>query len=292
MSNAYKNSFPKLVGFQTHSFCNSKCIFCPYSRVYKKLSNGFMSETLFKKIINECTQYNIDRIIPYLNNEPFLDIHYITRLKYIRDKLPDTFVELSTNAELLNDNIINSLMDLEINEVRLSIFGFEKETYNALMVDLDYDKVFYNVKRIIELKKGRNKTNFKVIMLAANIISNEEINKAVAFYKDNGLDFEKFDILDRAGNLDNVFGQFSNQKINGNIKGCKWDWPNRQVNILFNGDVISCCNDWSREFILGNITCSSIYDLWNSISYENFWSEGFSKYGCKDHICKRCTVSY
>jgi hypothetical protein len=37
----------------------------------------------------------------------------------------------------------------------------------------------------------------------------------------------------------------------------------KQAYIMFNGDLVLCCVDYSREQVLGNIVGSSVYDVWN-----------------------------
>ena len=34
------------------------------------------------------------------------------------------------------------------------------------------------------------------------------------------------------------------------------------INILFNGDVIACCADWSRASILGNANEKTLQQIW------------------------------
>ena len=62
--------FPKIIEFQTHNRCNANCIICPYSSMGYKSEK--MEDEIFKKIIDECVDKRITRLIPYLNNEPFI----------------------------------------------------------------------------------------------------------------------------------------------------------------------------------------------------------------------------
>jgi len=32
----------------------------------------------------------------------------------------------------------------------------------------------------------------------------------------------------------------------------------------YNGDVLMCCHDWGKKYILGNLNKQSLYDIWTS----------------------------
>ncbi len=50
------------------------------------------------------------------------------------------------------------------------------------------------------------------------------------------------------------------------VKGCST--PLTTFNIMSNGDVILCCNDFSNKLILGNVNDLSIREIWNSEKYQ------------------------
>ena len=59
------SNFPKYVMIQTTSSCNGGCSFCPYPEIKDELTHGVMEDWLYKKIIDECSQYRVERIMPY-----------------------------------------------------------------------------------------------------------------------------------------------------------------------------------------------------------------------------------
>ena len=66
---------PQIIEVQFCNLCNSCCSICPYKDM--KYKPEYMSTSLFLKLINELKTLNLKRIIPYLNNEPFIDKNYI-----------------------------------------------------------------------------------------------------------------------------------------------------------------------------------------------------------------------
>lgn len=288
-------NFPRFIEFQTHSYCNSRCLYCPYELVEKEnFEKGYMEEDLFEKIIEECSNYNIERMIPYLNNEPFIDKNYINRIRLIREKMPNVFIEIATNAELLTEEIAEALFDLTVDEVRMSIHGLNKETYNTMMKGLEYDKVYSNVEKLLEVREKKGgKTNLAAVCLKANIISRPELEKIREHWESKDIEFMIFDVMDRAGNVEkDPLGQFDNRKLKEKVKGCKFNRPLERIHILFNGDVISCDHDWRRENILGNIKASSIYEVWNGDNYKRFREYSHhEKSSPTNFICKRCSLA-
>ena len=75
------NNFPKVIEIQFHNICNSNCSICPYADMGYKAEK--MSDELYDKFVSELDESKLTRIIPYLNNEPFLDKDYVRKVRAI-----------------------------------------------------------------------------------------------------------------------------------------------------------------------------------------------------------------
>lgn len=90
------------VEIETINRCNGVCSFCPVNRNHDTREYAVMSETLFKKIIDELSEMGYNgKLACFSNNEPFLDPNIVDRLKYAREKLPHARMHLFTNGTLL-----------------------------------------------------------------------------------------------------------------------------------------------------------------------------------------------
>jgi|Napbiome12C3dose_1001474.scaffolds.fasta_scaffold00006_111 radical SAM protein with 4Fe4S-binding SPASM domain len=59
------------------------------------------------------------------------------------------------------------------------------------------------------------------------------------------------------------------------------------LQILVNGDIVQCCNDFRGEHVFGNIKERSIMDIWNDTDYKVFRNE--VRHGqFKQDLCQRC----
>jgi len=90
------------IGMDLSSKCNLKCKYCPNYHIGGKGDN-YMSKELFHKIINELAgiDYHGNVSIPALYAEPLLDEGLVSKLSYIRGKLPKARVIVFTNATKL-----------------------------------------------------------------------------------------------------------------------------------------------------------------------------------------------
>ena len=88
------NDYPKVIEVQFHNKCNSNCLICPYKDM--NYSYPDMNDELFSKLLNEIDENKLVRIIPYLNNEPFLSPIYLDRVEEIRKRFNNLEIEISS----------------------------------------------------------------------------------------------------------------------------------------------------------------------------------------------------
>lgn len=278
------NSFPKVIEIQFHNGCNSYCLICPYKDMnYKYIE---MKEEVFEKFLKELPNDKLIRIIPYLNNEPFLDNKYIEKLKKIRNKCLKTEIEISTNASVLTPNVIQELSKLNITEFRLSVFGYSEETYKRMMPRLNRDKVFNNLKEISNYFK-ETETIVSIVMIDDGSIDENEFKNMNILAKELGFAFERWGFLDRCKNVTYK----SNEIYKDRIYGCEQNRPIERMHILANGDVIFCCQDWSHSIIIGNISNNSIQEIWNCAEYNNLRKKLYGKDEESPELCKNCKLA-
>ncbi|MDA3840782.1 MAG: SPASM domain-containing protein [Patescibacteria group bacterium] len=280
---------PKAIEIQTTSYCNAGCIICPHSRVSKTQKMGIMSFDLFKKIIDESRNLGIKRVVPYFNNEPFLDPHFFKRLDYINKTDPEFEIEISSNLSMLNKINQEKLSNFIIKELRISIFGFSKISYEKVMPNLKWNRTYENLKMLVKNKKLRkNIENISIVMVDFPDSKTEEKNKCRDFCKKHNINFNFWGFLDRAGSVK----EFSNNVIKNEIFGCEQNRPNERIHVLFNGDVVLCCMDWEISHKIGNLERSSVLNVWESSLYQKYreaiYNNGNQKYLS---LCKKCKLA-
>lgn len=269
-------AFPLTIQIQTTSLCNGHCIFCPYHEVSKRLEQGTMARELFEKIIDELlsTKYPATLVFE-LHNEPLLDERIFDFIRYVKNRNAKIGCYLVTNGQLLDRFSLQEIRQSAIDRLIISLNAYSREMYQKLSCGLDYDRIINNIYVLVSDDSLKQKLTLSFILIRE---AAKEIPQALQFWKNMGVKTRTIELANRAGtlaNYDSMRLKTNNikftlpEKIGRyliartiNIIGC-YDLF-YHMNILFNGDVILCCDDWNRATIVGNIRDKSIKEVWNS----------------------------
>lgn len=281
-------SFPKGLFIQTQSRCNARCIVCPLAdeNYRKSIPQGRMTDSLFRKIIDECSQYAVKEISPEFLNEPLMDPLLEDRIAYIREKCPSTYISIMSNGSILNKERAMRLAHSGLDRICFSVHGLSQETYKKNMGGLDLHKTLNNINYFLSV----NRNVHVRVAIMENLIPPAEFQEFLTYWKTRGVPVEIQRSNDRAGSVsDNPYVVWKSEN-RGKIVGCTFDYPLRYMAVHFNGDVVLCCYDWQREILLGNLNQSSIQDIWNSKKFQDI---RHTIYGhCPPgFICDRCVIA-
>ena len=248
-----------------------------------------MRQDLFETIIQECSKHSeVQRIIPYLMNEPLCDPGIVEKINYAKDLNPRSCVHIITNGTLFCDAISNALTESRADWIGISIHAIYPETYAAISGHADGAEVIARIDAFAKQALKKRGTGFVMVNLVrdARFIEDSEVQQAFAHWK--GLGVSRLEYygapISRAGNIAEMY-RIRHSRING----CKTIWNNESLCILQNGDAILCCMDWQRELLVGNVRAESIEEIWNGKRRENILAKIFGRVSsAPDFICKRC----
>jgi radical SAM protein with 4Fe4S-binding SPASM domain len=269
-------AYPLLIQIQTRSLCNAHCQFCPYPVVSKRLEQGTMTRELFTKIIDEVNLIKHSCTIVFeLHNEPLLDERIFEFIKYVKSRNRKTKICLVTNGQLIDKFTLEEIREAEIDQLIISLNAHTPEMYQKLNCGLDYDRIINNIHSLISEERLKRVLTISFVL---NREAAKEIPLASDYWKKTGVKTRIIKLENRAGALTNYellmlksnYARFSVADRIGkyliartlDITGC-YD-PFFHMNIMFNGDVILCCDDWNRSTIVGNIRDKTIRQVWNS----------------------------
>lgn len=291
-----KLKFPKYIEIQTQSLCNANCSICPYESVSKLRGANRsvrMSSELIKRIIDESELHKdeVDRIIPYMNNEPFLDNRMIDILRYIKEK--GFFVELSTNAstlsEVLSEQIIKKRL---IDDFRISFFSGYEEIYRKMMPGLNYQRTLHNIQYFLKVnKENGNPVPVQIIQVMHEKMDLKgEKRKMEELFPEVNIHY--FGYLDRAGNMkcknDLAIKDFSDTSL----RGCSLSRIEERFTITAHGEVIICSQDWLNKEVIGNITKDSIKEIFLGKGRVRLIEQVYGERDSDDSfLCKRCKLA-
>ena len=289
----HPHKFPTLIQIQTINQCNASCIMCPNSYI-KNEKIELMSDSLFKKIIMEIGDQNEFSFVHlYLQNEPLMDAKIFEKIKFIKKISNGTIATgIVTNGSLFTDEKIKQLIESGNDIIVFSIDAFKRVTFEKIRKGLNFDKIINSIEKILSSKYS-NRVFVKYVIQKDNIA---EVNDFENFWKKKGVEVLFSDLLNRTGDLEN-FDDYSTtiekkyklegEKIfSGLVKNCT-DLLYK-FNILVNGDVILCCNDYNKKMILGNVNEKSISEIWNSETFQKIRKTVHEGNYKKIPVCKDC----
>lgn len=288
-----KTKYPKCIEFQTINVCNSKCICCPQTYLN---NNSFkkMNDESISQIINELSSIksHLELIIPYLNNEPFLDARIVSILQTIKKNL-NVPVEISTNGSLLSKNYSDVIIGEDlVKNIRFSLFGIHPETHHKRMIGLCYKTCIKNIEYFLNKATLKNPNiTSEIIMIQVPGLSIDEIEYTKKYFQDYNVSINVFGYLDRAGSLHkkNIMPTGSNDL---DIVGCELNRPFERLVIDVNGNCILCSQDWLSDCVIGNIHNDTLFDIWNGKKANDVLGifQGYIKAN-GSFLCRKCKLS-
>src|SRR3989339_413672 len=121
--------FPSNIFVELTNICNLKCPICASRKMERP--KGYMDFGLYKKIIDECSQYGKVDVMLHMFGESLLHKDFIKMIRYGK-QYPDIKLAFSTNATLLNKEYSKELIESGLDGIHLSLDGFTKETYESI----------------------------------------------------------------------------------------------------------------------------------------------------------------
>ncbi len=285
--------FPFLVDIELTNHCNLACIMCP--RHAMKRDKGFMSEEIFKRIIDECAKHKTPiRLIRF--GEPFLHPNIIEFCRYAKSK--KLMVHITNNGLAIKESHINALVDLEVDSVIFSFQGTTKERYQAVRNNCLYDKLSNAIRRLVHIRGDREKPFIHVSTTVlddskaeikgfvdywANIVDSVGVGKTLLYtIAVDDLDpslAKKIQELRKTESIKRAYGPCTEvfQKLS-----VDWD-----------GKITCCCGDFDQLLTVGDIRESTLSHVWNysrplSI-YRELLSAGLHK---SLNLCSTCYPTY
>lgn len=262
---------PPAIYIETTSACNLNCVMCPTQRpeVLKHKPPGFIDIDLLKKIVDEIQEFApFAQIRLHKDGEPLLHPQIIEIIDYTASRLPNT--SLVTNATLLSDEMSEAILNSALQDIRFSIDGLNKSTYEKVrqqssdnpfadnLISTDFDSVIRNVLKFCELRKSRKDSNIKVgIRIVDFKPTADEISDFKAFWEPKVEYVEASPFLNWSGTVGKKDSKHERYP-------CLNLWSQMVIN--WDGSVVPCCvyvdPKGHKKGIIGDTTTSSVLSIW------------------------------
>lgn len=275
---------PKIIYIETTNLCNAKCIMCPHERITRY--PNFMSDDIFNKALKDCKKMKMKnkQIFLHKEGEPLLDPKIMERLKCFANEFSkDNEVGINTNAMLLTKEKTLEFIDSGANLIFFSVDGVNKEQYEKIRINLDYDIVEKNIIYFLETCKNRNVKIRIVMQMLVQSDNDIRIHEFIRKWEDYPCEIY---IKRMHGYLDGGHSSQSKRIEKQQISTC--EDPFRIAVVYTSGDVGLCCWDYNNEYSIGNIMENEINVLFNNERAQKL-RKVIKEKRCSEIIpCNRC----
>ncbi len=245
---ADNDEYPRLVAVETTSRCNAECPFCPYN--VRAREKTHMDQALFEKIIQDCTEFPLPAIEPFLNGEPFVDPKIMDRLEMIRSRLPKTALRVYSNGYALSPKRIDQLCGMGIDHLYISLNTLNPEKYKNIM-GFNLERTLDNVKYLTDSAR-RDKVARKITLRMTRMEDTtvEEQREFKKFCADQKVRCFIVGLFNYKGDISSPLPvpSYACEHIT-------------RLDILSSGKVALCCMDQEGAYSLGDVTNHSVLEV-------------------------------
>ena len=249
------------VRYEVTDHCNAECIMCPRDAHKLGRPHGIMDRHKYETSVDEVVALGCKQVVLTSFGEPLIDKRLEQKIAYAKARGLRTYV--ISNASLLTRDRAKRIIEAGLDELRVSFYGMRKETYETVMVGLNFDVTMSNLMGFLEL---REETGSKKPRL--------EINWLVL--PENEGDTEHFQEFwePRADAIEiwkpHNFGDgrsYRERYQDVAMKNTCGRPENGPLQIQWNGEVIPCCYDYNNQIVLGNAFQQPVLEILNGEKY-------------------------
>jgi radical SAM protein with 4Fe4S-binding SPASM domain len=255
-------TLPPFIHIETTNVCNARCTMCSYPIMERQ--KGYMTDELFAKVLRDCKDMGVKDVNLQFLGEPLLDRKICDRIRAAKEFA--FRVQMVSNASLLDATMSSQLLASGLDELRISMDGFAKKTFEDIRVGLKFERVKQNILGFLDLSSRFNGSKPRVVMTFVGLPENK--NESRQFY-----DFwrNKVDLViisqakDWAGQLPLVQLGVT-YTTNLPPPPCNHLWE--EMIVLYDGRVTVCCDSYDGQILVGDVKRQSLREIWVSPEYQ------------------------
>ena len=278
--------FPLKIQIQTASPCNAACAMCPWPDTADRLPQGKMSLATYERVVGDLVGRGVERTSLFLMNEPLVDRRLAELTRLLKQRVPETRALIYTNGALLDGACARALAAAGMDEITVSVVGFDRESYSRLMKNIDYDVVLANLAEVGELV-ARGELG-ALVLRVAGLDFPEARAGLEAFRARTGIEPFLKPVTNRAGSVD--VDRFDPGRVPGPFRACQR--PFVKTYVLYNGDVVLCNCDWERTTVLGNVNDEHLDAIWRGPALDTIRGWHLAGELPLGSLCSRCDFPY
>ncbi len=265
------------IAIETTNICPAHCVVCPREEFTQKL--GIMDFKLFKKIIDDASAYNTKSVALIGFGEPLADTKLFEKCKYVRKKLPQAKIFISTTGFLMTPDKYDNVIKY-IDTLKLSIYGITKDIYEKSHRGmLKFETTYSNILGFLEKTKNLTNKPYTIGLLVITDINKHEANDWIKFWEPKLNEI----FVWKPHNWGNKIYRKINRK---KLVSCGRPFRGG-LYIHTDGKVSVCCVDFNKKLLIGDMKTQTIKQILNSKALKKIQQAHKIK-NFKGTLCENC----
>jgi len=216
-----------------------------------------MDFDLYKRIIDSCPSSK--EVHPQGLGEPLLYPHFIKAIAYAKRK--GKTVVLYTNASLLDSDMAEQMLDVGVNEIRFSVEGHDRETYESSRPGLSWNTVLANIENFQRLKNRGGYPTRTTIRMCETEENKPRIKEIINFWRKR---------VDWAFIIPELYippptELDGRKRASGRHINC--DKPFAHLSVLSDGSLVLCCRDSYGSYKMADLNKADVLKAFNNEAF-------------------------
>ncbi len=249
------------VRYEVTDHCNAECIMCPRDIHKFGRPHGIMNMDQYRRSVDEVVGLGCKQVVLTGFGEPLVDKTVEKKVEYAHSKGLRSYI--ISNASLLTRERARRLIAAGLDELRISYYGMRKETYERVMVGLNFDTTMKNLADFLELREEMGSKRPRLELSWLVLPENEEDTEYFQEYWEPRADAIEIWKPHNFGD-----GRDYRQRYDDlNVKTTCGRPENGPFQIQWNGEVIPCCYDYNNNIVLGNAFEQPVLEILDNEKY-------------------------
>ena len=288
----------RLFNVELTNRCPFKCIMCARTNNMTR-EEGLMDLEVFKRVVDEYASSNTDAggEVVWLHHfgESLVHPDFAKFVRYAADK--GLRPAMSINPLMLTPAVSKELLGSGIAFLNMSLDGHDDASFFAIRgVKNAYEKSKANLHEFLKMKvETGNKVHVALSMIDFSM-NKESIASLESYWKAQpGIDeFTAKEFRVWNGDAADV-NKFAEHQVDNTErrKTCKvaCNVPWEKMSVAWDGDVVPCCYDYDKKYVLGSVKSQKLEEMWNGPEMQRLRKE-FLDNDVRNPLCRSCPELY
>jgi radical SAM protein with 4Fe4S-binding SPASM domain len=274
--------------------CPLRCVMCARTNNMTR-AEGLMDFELFRKVIDELVEANpryatTSEVWLHHFGESLVHPQFSRFVAYASAR--GVYTCLSINPIMLTRKISLGLLRARPSQLYISLDGHDNESFEKIRgLKNAYERSKRHLLEFLRLKKAMGSKTRIVFSMIRFDMNRDSFEPAMAYWRGvEGIDSvmaKSFVTWD--GNAEDVNRFSPTPQIKGDKVTCRF--PFEKMTVTWDGDVVPCCYDYDKRYVLGSARFQTLAEIWNGAPMRKLRRE-FIDNNVTNPLCRNCKSLY